>query len=91
MRASDGAIVARWVTPTAAITRGGGTWGAGAGLMSDGSGRIFLSTGNGFNAGEVPGNRPHAGDADPGTLASGRPGVLGGALAGPAQWDVGRG
>ncbi len=58
VRASDGAVVSRWVTPTAEVARGAGAWAAGAGLMSDGPGRIFLSTGNGYNAGEVAGN-PH--------------------------------
>jgi len=75
VRASDGAVVARWVSETAAIARGGGTWGAGAGLMSDGPGRIFLSTGNGFNGGEVAGNEHTPatripGHSPPGGLAS---------------------
>jgi hypothetical protein len=75
VRASDGAVLGRWVTPTGAIARGGGTWGAGAGLMSDGPGRIFLSTGNGFTANGLPGNdhtpaTPIPGHSPPGGLAS---------------------
>jgi hypothetical protein len=50
VRAADGALTGRWATPTAPGARGGGIWMAGAGLASDGPGRVFLATGNGFNA-----------------------------------------
>jgi hypothetical protein len=40
---TDGTIKARW----AAAYGGAGIWQAGSGLMSDGPGRIYLSTGNG--------------------------------------------
>jgi iron transport multicopper oxidase len=45
VRASTGAITARW----SAVTQGDGAgiWQSGSGLMSDGPGRLFVSTGNG--------------------------------------------
>ncbi|HEY5170774.1 MAG TPA: Ig-like domain repeat protein [Acidimicrobiia bacterium] len=36
-----------WTDATGASSIGGGIWQAGSGLMSDGSGRLFLATGNG--------------------------------------------
>ena len=41
----------------------GGIWQSGSGLMSDGTGRIFLTTGNGVSPAAGPGNKP------PGQLA----------------------
>jgi outer membrane protein assembly factor BamB len=41
----------------------GGIWQAGGGLMSDGSGRIFVTTGNGISPAQGPGSQP------PGELA----------------------
>jgi hypothetical protein len=71
VRASDGAVTGRWATPTAPGARGAGIWMAGAGLASDGPGRIFFATGNGFDAPgsnglhtpvvPAPGNRPPSG------------------------------
>jgi Abnormal spindle-like microcephaly-assoc'd, ASPM-SPD-2-Hydin/PQQ enzyme repeat len=43
--AATGAVKARWVALTGGD--GAGIWQSGAGLMSDGSGRVFVSTGNG--------------------------------------------
>ncbi len=40
---------------------GGGIWMSGAGLMSDGAGRIFFSTGNGFPASNNPQSIPSPG------------------------------
>jgi hypothetical protein len=50
VRAADGTLVNSWATPTATGARGAGIWMAGGGLVSDGPGRIFFSTGNGFDA-----------------------------------------
>jgi hypothetical protein len=38
---------ALWTTATSTAVSGAGIWGGGGGLVSDGAGRIFLSTGNG--------------------------------------------
>jgi hypothetical protein len=46
MDARTGATKARWATGLRGI--GAGIWQSGSGLMSDGPGRIFASTGNGF-------------------------------------------
>lgn len=45
VNASSGAIKARWAALT--VGDGAGIWQSGAGLMSDGSGRLFVATGNG--------------------------------------------
>ena len=46
--ASSGSQTAMWTTETSVASAGGaGVWQAGTGLMSDGPGRIFFSTGNG--------------------------------------------
>ncbi len=71
-RAADGAMTSSWATPTAPGLRGAGIWMSGGGLMSDGPGRVFLATGNGFNAPgftanqhtptvRAPGHRPPSG------------------------------
>jgi iron transport multicopper oxidase len=54
-----GIVKARWVS--VASSSGAGIWQSGAGLTSDGSGRILLSTGNGgAPATPTPGNTPPA-------------------------------
>jgi hypothetical protein len=50
VRAGDGTLASSWGTPTATNARGAGIWMPGGGLVSDGPGRIFFSTGNGFDA-----------------------------------------
>ncbi|MFE9428713.1 PQQ-binding-like beta-propeller repeat protein [Kitasatospora sp. NPDC006697] len=50
-----------WSTEAGSDTQEGGIWQSGGGLVSDGTGRIFVATGNGENAGSPgpgPGNRP---------------------------------
>jgi iron transport multicopper oxidase len=57
VNASTGSITARWSALTSGD--GAGIWQSGAGLMSDGPGRLFVSTGNGGAPGTVttaPGN-----------------------------------
>ena len=46
--ASSGTQTSMWTTETSVAVGGAGIWQAGTGLMSDGSGRIFFSTGNGL-------------------------------------------
>lgn len=46
VNAADGAVKARWVALTGGD--GAGIWQSGAGLMSDGPGRVFVATGNGW-------------------------------------------
>jgi hypothetical protein len=75
LRAADGGVAGSWATPTAEGARGGGIWLAGAGLMSDGPGRIFLATGNGFLAPGYTANvytptTPQPGNSAPSGLAS---------------------
>ncbi|MFJ6899756.1 choice-of-anchor D domain-containing protein [Streptomyces hokutonensis] len=48
-------ITSMWATATGAGTGGAGIWQAGGGLVSDGSGRIFFSTGNGISPAPGPG------------------------------------
>ncbi|MCW2871817.1 MAG: bamB 2 [Streptomyces oryziradicis] len=57
------AITSMWATETGASNEGAGIWQSGGGLVSDGSGRIFLSTGNGISPPAGPGTTPR------GTLA----------------------
>ncbi|MEV6926332.1 choice-of-anchor D domain-containing protein [Dactylosporangium sp. NPDC051485] len=52
-----------WSTEAGRSTGMGGIWQSGSGLVSDGSGRIIVSTGNGVSPAPGPGNNP------PGTLA----------------------
>ena len=52
-----------WTTESGAANQGSGIWQAGGGLASDGSGRIFASTGNGVTPPVGPGSSP------PGTLS----------------------
>lgn len=48
-------ITSMWATTTGVGTGGAGIWQAGGGLVSDGSGRIFFSTGNGISPAPGPG------------------------------------
>jgi hypothetical protein len=48
-------ITSMWATATGAGIGGAGIWQAGGGLVSDGSGRIFFSTGNGISPAPGPG------------------------------------
>ncbi|MGI5457108.1 choice-of-anchor D domain-containing protein [Streptomyces sp. CA-249302] len=48
-------ITSMWATTTGAALGGAGIWQAGGGLVSDGSGRIFFSTGNGISPAPGPG------------------------------------
>jgi hypothetical protein len=47
-----------WTDETGSAGDQGGIWMSGSGLMSDGSGRIFLATGNGVSPTPGAGNRP---------------------------------
>ena len=55
---TSGQLKAMWTTQTGDGTDGGGIWHAGGGLMSDGSGRIFLATGNFNSPPPGPGKQP---------------------------------
>lgn len=44
-----------WASEVGSSNQGGGIWQSGGGLMSDGSGRIFLATGNGISPAAGPG------------------------------------
>ncbi|MEU6317016.1 choice-of-anchor D domain-containing protein [Streptomyces sp. NPDC047009] len=48
-------ITSMWASVTGAGTGGAGIWQSGGGLVSDGSGRIFFSTGNGISPAPGPG------------------------------------
>ena len=63
-----GVIKARFTTVANAgsTVRGNGVWMSGAGLSSDGNGRIFFSTGNGYAANPYP--NPLPGNTPPGDL-----------------------
>ena len=65
-----GAITARFtdVANTAGVTRGNGIWMSGAGLSSDGAGRIFFSTGNGYPVNNTPYPGPIPSNTPPGDL-----------------------
>jgi hypothetical protein len=83
VRADNGTLDSSWATPTATGARGAGIWMAGGGLVSDGPGRVFFSTGNGFDApgstaDYVPLARASAGQPPPNLSSSVvRLGVLG--------------
>jgi Abnormal spindle-like microcephaly-assoc'd, ASPM-SPD-2-Hydin/PQQ-like domain len=49
-----------WADDVGVANKKGGIWQSGAGLMSDGSGRIFLTSGNGISPGKGPGSSPPA-------------------------------
>jgi hypothetical protein len=50
--------IAMWSDEVGASSTMAGIWQAGGGLVSDGSGRIFVSTGNGVTAPNAPGTSP---------------------------------
>ncbi|WP_252845618.1 choice-of-anchor D domain-containing protein [Actinoallomurus purpureus] len=56
-------VTSMWASEVTSSSKGAGIWQSGGGLVSDGSGRVFLSTGNGVMAPAGPGNKP------PGTLS----------------------
>ncbi|MCW2948091.1 MAG: bamB 2 [Actinoallomurus sp.] len=56
-------VTSMWATEVKSSNKGAGVWQSGGGLVSDGQGRMFLSTGNGVMAPAGPGNKP------PGTLS----------------------
>jgi Abnormal spindle-like microcephaly-assoc'd, ASPM-SPD-2-Hydin/PQQ-like domain len=49
-----------WADDTGTANKKGGIWQSGGGIMSDGSGRIFVSSGNGISPAKGPGNNPPA-------------------------------
>ena len=49
------AITTMWTSAVGARLSGGGVWQAGGGIVSDGPGRLFVSTGNGFFGGNQSG------------------------------------
>ena len=51
-------ITAMWASETGASVSGAGIWQSGGGLVSDGPGRIFFSTGNGISPAPGPGTTP---------------------------------
>ncbi|MGW3174371.1 outer membrane protein assembly factor BamB family protein [Streptomyces sp. NPDC001153] len=55
-----------WSDEAGSGNQGAGIWQSGGGLVSDGSGRIFLTTGNGFGTGSSP--SPGPGSRPPGHL-----------------------
>ncbi|WP_052443294.1 choice-of-anchor D domain-containing protein [Streptacidiphilus neutrinimicus] len=61
-------ITSMWASETGASTSGAGIWQSGGGLLSDGSGRIFFSTGNGISPVAGPGTTAPGATAQ-GTLA----------------------
>jgi Abnormal spindle-like microcephaly-assoc'd, ASPM-SPD-2-Hydin len=48
-----------WTDESGVTYNQGGIWQSGGGLMSDGTGRIFLATGNGVSPAAGPGTAPH--------------------------------
>ncbi|MEY9887727.1 hypothetical protein ABIA31_001356 [Catenulispora sp. MAP5-51] len=52
--AATGKQTAMWTDEAGGVGTGAGIWQAGSGLMSDGDGRIFLSTGNGMSPHSSP-------------------------------------
>jgi Abnormal spindle-like microcephaly-assoc'd, ASPM-SPD-2-Hydin/Bacterial lectin/PQQ-like domain len=51
-------LVSLWAAEAGSATKGAGIWMSGGGVMSDGPGRVFLTTGNGVSPPAGPGNRP---------------------------------
>ena len=49
-----------WADDVGVANKKGGIWQSGAGIMSDGPGRIFDATGNGISPAKAPGNNPPA-------------------------------
>ncbi|TKV61555.1 choice-of-anchor D domain-containing protein [Nakamurella flava] len=60
--ATSGRQTTMWATETGSSSDGAGIWHSGGGLVSDGPGRIFFTTGNGVSPPPGPGQSP------PGTL-----------------------
>jgi hypothetical protein len=56
-------VTSMWAGEVKSSNKGAGVWQSGGGLVSDGAGRVFFSTGNGVMAPAGPGNKP------PGTLS----------------------
>ncbi|MGR6971472.1 Ig-like domain-containing protein [Streptomyces cynarae] len=52
---TEHSITSMWASVTGTGTGGAGIWQSGGGLVSDGSGRIFFSTGNGISPAPGPG------------------------------------
>lgn len=63
VNAATGQQTTMWATEVGSSTAGAGIWQSGGALVSDGSRRIFLTTGNGVSPPPGPGSSP------PGTLA----------------------
>ncbi len=61
--AGTGAVTAMWSTQAGSADGGAGIWQAGGGLVSDGAGRIIVTTGNGISP------APGSGDSRPARLA----------------------
>ncbi|PYT07771.1 MAG: hypothetical protein DMF49_07125 [Acidobacteria bacterium] len=58
---TSGQIKARWVSRSGSTNSGAAVWHSGGALVSDGPGRIFVSTGNGGSpTSPIPGNMPPA-------------------------------
>jgi outer membrane protein assembly factor BamB len=49
-----------WADDVGTSNKKGGIWQSGGGVMSDGSGRIFVTSGNGISPPKGPGNKPPA-------------------------------
>ena len=49
-----------WADDVGVANKKGGIWQSGSGVMSDGSGRIFVASGNGISPPKGPGNKPPA-------------------------------
>ena len=49
-----------WADDVGVANKKGGIWQSGSGVMSDGSGRIFVASGNGISPAKGPGNKPPA-------------------------------
>ena len=58
VNATTGKQTAMWATEVGSSTAGAGVWQGGGGLVSDGPGRILLSTGNGVAPPPGPGTSP---------------------------------
>ncbi len=54
--AKTGKRTAMWASETGSSTAGAGIWQSGGGLVSDGSGRIIVATGNGVSPAKGPGS-----------------------------------
>ena len=66
VNASTGQQTTMWTTEVGTASGMGGIWQSGGGLVSDGSGQIYVATGNGNTSGGDPG--PGPGNSPPGNL-----------------------